>query len=508
MMKTITVYILSLLTVCILWTGCDVADPAPAAGSVDVRTLDSADVRRVVAQAVQTADGLAPRRAVAIAVTDREGNELAVFLMDGLVDPGDTTEARAKARTASYLSSNQNSFSTLTASFITRPHFPPGIANTPAGPLFGVGFSSLPGGDIQPNGGALNDRPGGIPLYKDGILVGGIGIAGAGAGFDTTTCEGITADEVIAVTAARGFEGPARIRGDQTLAGGIRLLYTNAIPASVVFVPGFDERTRGVYTFRPAQGGAPVFPIEGEVTRGGVTSFAIRGSGFTTPPHLSAAEVRGILTAAAAQAGITRAAIRQPVGVPARVFIAVVDRDGRTVLGVWRTREATLFSFDVAVQKARTALAFSDPANTEFGARVRGILGLASDAGLAMTTRAVGFLAQDFYPPGIDRSTLGVPQKPGPLYQGPGFQYQRSLLRPGLPAYGNGITIFPGGIPLYRNGVLIGAIGVSGDGVDQDDLIAAAGARGYDAPSAIRSDAFFYDGVRLPFVKFPRKAEL
>ena len=35
-----------------------------------------------------------------------------------------------------------------------------------------------------------------------------------------------------------------------------------------------------------------------------------------------------------------------------------------------------------------------------------------------------------------------------------------------------GFAAFPGGFPLYRNGKLIG---VSGDGLDQDDLIAASG---------------------------------
>ncbi|MBL0176880.1 MAG: heme-binding protein [Ignavibacteria bacterium] len=218
--------------------------------------------------------------------------------------------------------------------------------------------------------------------------------------------------------------------------------------------------------------------------------------------------MQAILRNASEQADRTRAAIRRPLGVPARVFIAVVDRDGRTVLGVWRTREATLFSFDVAVQKARTALAFSDPDNVEFGQRIRTILGLPSLSVLAMTTRAVGFLAQDAYPPGIDRDGLDKPLGPGPLYSGPGFQYQRSLLRPGLPPYGNGITIFPGGIPLYRGGVLIGAIGVSGDGVDQDDLIAFAGTKGFEAPEAVRCDQFFFDGVRLPFIKLPRQPEL
>jgi hypothetical protein len=63
-------------------------------------------------------------------------------------------------------------------------------------------------------------------------------------------------------------------------------------------------------------------------------------------------------------------------------------------------------------------------------------------------------------------------------------------------------------VPLYKNGVLVGAIGISGDGVDQDDLIAAAGANGFSPPTAIRADQIFVRGVRLPFVKFPRSPNL
>jgi hypothetical protein len=72
----------------------------------------------------------------------------------------------------------------------------------------------------------------------------------------------------------------------------------------------------------------------------------------------------------------------------------------------------------------------------------------------------------------------------------------------------NGIQIFPGSVPLYKNGVLVGAIGISGDGVDQDDLIAAAGANGFSPPTQIRSDQIFVRGVRLPFLKFPRSPNL
>ena len=81
------------------------------------------------------------------------------------------------------------------------------------------------------------------------------------------------------------------------------------------------------------------------------------------------------------------------------------------------------------------------------------------------------------------------------------------VLNPGFmpdPRYPNGITIFPGGFPLYRNGQLIGAIGISGDGVDQDDIVGASGTHDFLAPYAIRADQFLYLGARLPYAKFPR----
>jgi hypothetical protein len=69
----------------------------------------------------------------------------------------------------------------------------------------------------------------------------------------------------------------------------------------------------------------------------------------------------------------------------------------------------------------------------------------------------------------------------------------------------NGLQIFAGGLPIYRGGVLIGAIGVSGDGIDQDDIISAAGADAFAPAAPIRSDQIFVRGVRLPFLKFPAR---
>ncbi len=214
---------------------------------------------------------------------------------------------------------------------------------------------------------------------------------------------------------------------------------------------------------------------------------SINGAG-----RLSKGEVKDIINEAARRAGETRGGIRLPIGTKMEVFISVVSNPAKAgdkpeILGVFRTGEATIFSWDVAVQKARTALFFSNRQ-------------------LAMSARTVGFLAQRYFPPGLD----GRPN--GPLF---GFQEAVSLREapnprslkvpfPGNPNLPNGITIFPGGFPLYRSGQLIGAIGVSGDGVDQDDIVAASGCQDFLAPRNIRADMYTYRGARLPYAKFPR----
>jgi len=185
-----------------------------------------------------------------------------------------------------------------------------------------------------------------------------------------------------------------------------------------------------------------------------------------------------------------------------KAFITVVNNpnaDGvaPTVLGTFRTGEATLFSWDVAVQKARTVMYYSRHDFLNFGVRV------------GMSVRCVGFLAQCNYPPGIDGNPQGPFNGQQEMFSGlsgnhcnpAGITFTGNGLNPALP---NGITIFPGAFPLYRNGVLVGAVGVSGDGVDQDDLVAAAGCHDFLAPFGIRSDQFIFRGARLPYAKFPR----
>ncbi len=71
----------------------------------------------------------------------------------------------------------------------------------------------------------------------------------------------------------------------------------------------------------------------------------------------------------------------------------------------------------------------------------------------------------------------------------------------------NGVVFFPGSTALYINGNanrLRGGFGVSGDGVDQDDVVTAAGQVGYEPPQSIRVDSYLVGGVRLPYQKFNR----
>src|SRR5205814_1277120 len=115
----------------------------------------------------------------------------------------------------------------------------------------------------------------------------------------------------------------------------------------------------------------PLFPIRGAqpsqftpATVGGIAGqvdpqfFPFISSPVGGANSLTAADVNTIISHAAQQANITRAAIRQPLGSNAHVTIAVVDPNG-VVLGVFRQQDAPVFGFDVSVQKARTAAFYS-----------------------------------------------------------------------------------------------------------------------------------------------------
>jgi len=488
--------------------------------------LTAADVTQVIKQAASRAAQISPNSV--IAVTDREGFVLGVWNVRG----GEPTMEEiatcvSKAGTAAFLSSDQNAFTSRTAGFIIQQHFPPGVNNTPTGPLVGVGLSNLSFSDINKfkapgsitvfNSApglalvkvpltSLDGSPGGLPLYKGGHLVGGIGVTGDGtpppapnfrAENPLILIAGPDTDEDVALSGQIGFKPSSDILASDVFINGISLEYVE----STTSLPGTLTLPGNAASGFPIQ--APPAPFAYPIAVLGGVSGQIRQPIISDPlpgtingqPRLTAAEVTSILALGADRARTTRAGIRLPIGVPMQVFITVVNFPNQNnmtpvVLGTFRTGEATLFSWDVAVQKARTALAYSNNGNT-----------------MAMSTRTVGFLAQSHFAPGIDANS------PGPYFgqqeMFSGLFGTLSNVRPNFgftpdPNLPNGITIFPGGFPLYRNGQLIGAIGVSGDGVDQDDIVAASGTETFPTPLEIGADEFTFKDARLPYAKFPR----
>src|SRR5437667_10115792 len=157
--------------------------------------LTTTDVQTIIKRAVTRAVKISPKSV--IAVTDREGFVLAVWVVrGGMAGVDEVATAVSKAGTAAFLSSNQNAFTSRTAGFIIQQHFPPGVSNTAPGPLVGVGLSNLFFSDINtfrgPNsvivfsptpgaidppqypqikpviGASLDGSPGGVPPYKTG----------------------------------------------------------------------------------------------------------------------------------------------------------------------------------------------------------------------------------------------------------------------------------------------------------------------------------------------------
>jgi uncharacterized protein GlcG (DUF336 family) len=208
---------------------------------------------------------------------------------------------------------------------------------------------------------------------------------------------------------------------------------------------------------------------------------------------LSVSDVQSIISNAIATANLTRAAIR--LNPTVEMVISVADLDG-TILGLYRMTDSTIFSIDVAASKARNVVYFSGP-NLD-PSDLPGV-----PVGTAVTNRTVGFGSQPYFPSGIN----GTP--PGPFRDLFNFDTANPCTQGRQPSNANqsGVVFFPGSAPLYLNGVMVGGLGVSGDGVDQDDFVTSGGAQGYDAPTNIRADQIIIEGVRLPYWNFPRNPE-
>jgi len=596
-------------------------------------SLTSADVETIIGQAVSEAQ--ARSLPAVIAVTDRVGNVLAIYSMAGAAATATTSAAPdgnnidaqnltvpaaagaiAKAITGAYLSSGGNAFTTRTASQIVQEHFPPapGLTNgLESGPLFGVQFSQLPCSDLNTRVGVgspmigprrsplgLAADPGGFPIYKNGTLVGGIGVMADGVyGFDP---DSISQDvdlreESIALAGTHGFEASGALitEGDIYIltkinVDGTTLKYSEALSrdlmsssaaslstANLTSVTGYYDAADG-FKAGAAYGSeasgyrastAAEFSIRDAfvLTDGtGANRFPIRAgtdAGDVATP-LSSTEVTAILEEAFTIMTRARAQIRQPLDSRAQVTISMVDSRGQ-VLGIVRSPDAPIFGTDVSLQKARTATFFSHAqASTELTAFDSGIASNTADVRafvgavrsflndataltgtFAFADRSGGNLSRPFFPDGEVGRPHGPLSRPieqfnpfstglqsalilGNLAQhlafvtgaSPTDTPQRCTFTPDVATdtkrLNNGIQIFPGSVPIYRGNELVGGIGVSGDGIDQDDMISFLGlhfgglrtADVQNAPAAIRADQIVVDlggsnEARLRYVSCP-----
>ncbi len=585
-------------------------------------SLSTADVQKVLAQAAAQAQ--ADSAPGVIAVTDRVGNVLAIMRMTGApatahipaasdgskqdvqgLDVPAEAAAIAKAVTGAYLSSGGNAFSSRTASMIVQQHFPPAPSTVglESGPLFGVQFSQLPCSDLSARFGSagadaligpkrsplgLSADAGGFPLYKNGVLVGGVGVLADGVyGFDPNVLDvDSDSDERIALAATTGFEAPVAIRADRIYVDGTQLRYSDTdyanlsstvasasyastIPALGVIAPvtGYFAGTILAGTAYGTEASGIRAATAGEfpnrdafiLTDGAAHSrypVSAGGDGAEVGQALSASEVEAILAQAFTVMTRARAQIRQPLDSRAQVSIAVVDTRGK-VLGLVRSPDAPLFGIDVSLQKARTAAFYSGPnAGSDLladpSADVRGFVPAARTflndptaltGKVAIADRTVGNLSRPYFPDGEVSRPNGPFSRPIAKWSPFSTGLQSALVLSNLAQHlgyvtgasatdtarrctflpdvvsgqnrlQNGMQIFPGAVPIYRSGQLIGAIGVSGDGIDQDDMISFLGVNNTsaqlgtfgNAPAAIRADQIVVPvgtGVRLRYISCP-----
>jgi len=179
-----------------------------------------------------------------------------------------------------------------------------------------------------------------------------------------------------------------------------------------------------------------------------VAGMSLRGA-EAGQVSLSKADLEKIISQAETAANDTKSLLRVD-GQFTKMHIIIVDRDGMH-LAEKSMSDAWVGSYKIAFGKARTAALFSSDGN-------------------ALTSRSIGELSQS---------------------EGALWNIGNSNITP------DGVSLieFAGSVPLYKDGVLVGAIGVSGDHVDLDELVAIAGAIGFEPLAALRIDTVLENTV-------------
>lgn len=417
--------------------------------------------------------------------------------------------------------------------------------------------------------------PGGIPLYKNGHLVGGIGVFFPGdSGMADHEQNFQRADERAAMdlppqTTEERTNAPLAIEAEYIA---LQVALNQETVAGIPPVPGFGTTIGRIdlvgitlETVGPHRGGIDLVQNAGRALGEGNPNSTNTGDesmpdvsvvpsgivnldgadvpeGWLVSPRagggLTADQVREAIERGIAEANLVRSAIRLPFGQRSRMVLAVTDTDGN-VLGLFRMPDSTIFSIDVAVAKARNVAYYADAADLQAADTIDDNNDGNPDVapGVAFTNRTFRFLSTAFFPSGIDGtgggpfSILNDPNvnpanaeniddaDPAPASAhtsvlgfdafNPGSNFREPVTGAASPDPGlqNGIVFFPGSTPVYQTGVLVGGLGISGDGVDQDDVVTFSAAgdmlpRGQNG--IIRADQVFVRGIRLPYQKFLR----
>ncbi|MBA4189548.1 MAG: hypothetical protein C0467_16305 [Planctomycetaceae bacterium] len=495
-----------------------------------------------------------------------------------------------------------------------KGHFPPGVANAPQVDLFQIEHTNrdgtyspgpdkiigtaddilrterfnadsafvLPGQELFPpdsygvesgvsprvngnpvaQGRGLATLPGGIPIFKNGQSVGGIGIFFPGQTGYATEMNSILSATYDPSKPDRSLEAEwmayAAVGGTTTTVtnginpvpigtiGGVAVPAGFGLPTGRIDLVGI---TLDIFGPSGQQGIDTLLAVGAAVGRGtpqGANQVIVMGDpnltrdgvvvpqGWLIQPHdgvgVTAADVMQIVTQGINQANLTRAAIRLPLGTRTKMVFAVSDLEGN-IVGLYRDPDATVFSLDVAVAKARNTAYYANAAQLQAIDQIPGV-----PAGTAFEARTFRYVALPRFP----ESVTGTP--PGPFSQLndggvdpltgltvgaplPASAYTSVLgydsFNPGTNfraptdiANQNGIVFFPGAAPIYKAttpggpAVLIGGFGVSGDGVDQDDVMTIAGQATYNVPTnVLRADQVLVRGVRLPYQKTNRNPQ-
>jgi uncharacterized protein GlcG (DUF336 family) len=366
---------------------------------------------------------------------------------------------------------------------------------------------------------SVSVNPSGFALYRRGVVIGAVGVAGVSperAEFAAIVgAAGTQATTGIFATPFEPIPTPGAVFID-----GIRLPFFSDCTSVQCVRDRIEDGPPGGGSGSVSASDFVVPPRAGGVAREG---YLIRRDNPAS--QLTQAEVERIIDQAVATANRTRAQVRLPLGQTAKMIIVVTDEFGE-IRAHFRMPDALADAVDVVPAKARNAYYFSTREGYEVLRRYATSSRFGYEwepepppgQGWAITGRTLGFGGNPLFPPGID---LEEAPTPGPWFDlflydaanpctegdGPSRGGNRAFLNQ------NGMVWFPGSTPLYKNGRLVGGLGVSGDGIDQNDYVTAGGAAGFEPPDELRVDRTFIvteDGrrVRLPFWKFPRNPEL